>query len=73
MNTEKCGYCQKAKPKYQMKQGWTNCYYCSEQCERIHVKQVHDSMPGGRAANLPRHVAAQIASRWSEEGGYNHG
>ena len=66
MNKEECGYCRSIKSKYQMKRGWTNCYYCSEQCERIHVKQVHDSMPGGRSNSLPSNVSQQIASRWSE-------
>lgn len=66
MSKEECGYCRSEKRKYEMKQGWTNCYYCSEQCERIHVKQVHDSMPGGRSNSLPSHIAQQIASRWSE-------
>jgi len=65
MHKEECGYCGTTKSRYQMKQGWTNAYYCCEQCERIHVKQVHDSMPGGRSNSLPRHVAEQIERRWA--------
>lgn len=52
------------------KRGWTNSWYCSEQCERSHVSAVHASMPGGRLPRpnwVPHHVGLEISRRWEDE------
>ena len=69
MSNDNCGKCGISKPRYELKQGWTNCMYCSESCERSHVSSVHDSMPGGRVprANwVPHHINREISRRWEE-------
>lgn len=56
--------------KENLKRGWTNMFYCSEQCERKHVSSVHGSMPGAgpvpRTNWVPSHVSGQISARWSQ-------
>lgn len=69
MSDEKCGNCGAIKPTYEMKQGWTNCLYCCEQCELAHVSAVHRSMPGGRLPRpnwVPHHVGREISRRWED-------
>jgi hypothetical protein len=51
-----------------LKRGWTNCWYDSENCERSHVSDVHGSMPG--TGGLPSHnwvphdISIEISKRW---------
>ena len=64
----KCAQCGVIKPSCDLKQGWTNCLYCSESCERSHVSDVHGSMPGGALPTpnwVPSHIAREIRNRWS--------
>ena len=53
------------------KRGWTNCWYCSEACERIHVSAVHGSMPGAgpvpRQNWVPYNISVEISRRWEAE------
>ena len=64
---EKCSKCGNIGP---AKRGWTNCWYCSEQCELSHVSELHGSMPGAgpvpRHNWVPSHIGDQIRRRWSE-------
>jgi len=64
---EKCTVCGSTK---KLKRGWTNCWYCCESCERSHVSEVHDSMPGAgpvpRKNWVPHHIGSEIAHRWNE-------
>lgn len=70
MSKEKCAKCGTEKSRYELKQGWTNCLYCSENCERAHVSGVHGSMPGSgplpRNNWVPAHVSREISSRWAD-------
>ena len=54
-----------------LKRGWTNCWYCSESCERISVSTLHGSMPGAgpvpRRDWVPHHISSEITSRWSDD------
>lgn len=60
-----CDYCKKTG---YMKRGWTNSLYCSENCERSSVSDLHGSMPGAGAVPtrnwVPRHIGEQIRQRW---------
>jgi len=50
-----------------LKRGWTNCFYCSKQCERSGVAKLHSSMPGGPSPYrgwLPSHINSEIEERW---------
>lgn len=53
------------------KRGWTNCTYCSEQCERNGVSRLHGNMPGAgpvpRHGWVPSHISDEISRRWKEE------
>lgn len=53
-----------------LKRGWTNCWYCSENCERSHVSAVHESMPGAGPVPghnwVPHHVSVEISRRWKD-------
>lgn len=52
-----------------LKRGWTGANYCSEQCERIAVSSLHNSMPGGPNPYrgwMPHHISVEISQRWSE-------
>ena len=64
--SDKCQNCGSAKQ--HLKMGWTNCMYCSEECEREHVSAVHGSMPdsGGvpRQGWVPDYVSREINNRW---------
>jgi len=52
----RCSYCGAKKSRYEMKIGWTNCLYCSEECERSAVSSLHASMPGGISARGNRMI-----------------
>ena len=60
-----CAFCGNNK---NLKRGWTNCWYCSEQCELSHVSNVHASMPGAgpvpRQNWVPTHIREEIHQRW---------
>lgn len=62
-----CAYCGSKK---NLKRGWTNAYYCSEQCERTAVSALHGSMPGAgpvpRQNWVPSHISREISNRWEE-------
>ena len=61
---EKCVVCGNDE---NLKQGWTNCMYCSETCERQHVSECHGGMPGGKLPRkgwLPGCVDREISHRW---------
>ena len=64
---EKCVECGETR---NLKRGWTNCWYCSEQCERHGVSKLHNSMPGaGRLPRpnwVPHHIGVAISRRWEE-------
>jgi hypothetical protein len=50
-----------------LKQGWTMAYYCCENCERLSVAELHDSMPGRPSPYygwIPNDVKTQIQRRW---------
>jgi hypothetical protein len=53
------------------KRGWTNSWYCSEQCEREGVSRLHASMPSSgplpRTAWVPHHISIEISERWTQE------
>lgn len=52
-----------------LKRGWTNSLYCSEQCERNSVAALHNSMPGGPSPYfgwMPHHISKEITNRWSD-------
>lgn len=65
---KKCAKCGNIK---NLKRGWTNCWYCSEQCERIHVSDLHASMPGTgpvpRLNWVPHHISLEITHRWLDD------
>ena len=64
------GKCQQCGSGKSLKRGWTNCWYCSEGCERRHVSAVHGSMPGGmlpRPNWVPYHIGEEINRRWIDE------
>ena len=54
-----------------IKRGWTNCWYCSENCERVSVSALHGSMPGAgpvpRKNWVPSHISNEISNRWQDE------
>jgi len=57
-----CGICKN------LKMGWTNAWYCSENCERRSVTSLHSSMPGaGICRSLPTHISNEIRNRWVDE------
>lgn len=63
---KKCAVCGETKG---LKRGWTNCWYCSEECEVKHVSGVHATMPGGGLPYknwVPHHIAKEISSRWED-------
>jgi hypothetical protein len=69
MSNENCHNCGALKPRYELKQGWTNCLYCCESCEISHVSDVHGSMPGGalpRRNWVPHHIGIEISRRWED-------
>lgn len=51
-----------------LKRGWTNCWYCSEECERHGVSRLHGSMPGADPVPyygwVPSHIGREISKRW---------
>jgi hypothetical protein len=53
-----------------LKRGWTNCWYCSESCERRDVSELHGSMPGAgdvpRPNWVPHHIGIEIRRRWKD-------
>ena len=63
----KCSVCGNDKG---LKRGWTNSWYCCEEHERLHVSEVHGSMPGAGPAPsrnwVPHHIGLEIERRWSE-------
>jgi hypothetical protein len=63
----KCNICGK---EGELKIGWDNADYCSEDHEVIGVGELHASMPGGRVPGkphwMPRHVRNEISRRWEE-------
>jgi hypothetical protein len=65
---KKCKVCGNNK---NLKQGWTNYFYCSEQCERSGVSRLHASMPGAgplpRPNWVPSHIAIEISQRWEDK------
>jgi len=65
---KECSRCKKID--YGMKTGWTNAYYCSEQCERSAVSDLHGSMPGAGPVPypgwVPSHIATEISQRWND-------
>ena len=64
-----CSFCKSETPEYKMKRGWTNALYCSEQCERNAVSNLHASMPGGPLPHigwLPHHISVEITNRWKQ-------
>ena len=64
---EKCTVCGNGK---NLKRGWTNSFYCSEQCERRSVSELHGSMHGSgglpRPGWMPSHVSNEISRRWAD-------
>ena len=62
---KKCVECGKEEG---LKRGWTNCWYCSEQCERTGVSRLHASMPDAgpvpRPGWVPYHISDEILQRW---------
>ena len=67
MDANECRTCGNTK---NLQRGWTNCWYCSEGCERSHVSEVHGSMPhsGGlpRSNWVPHHLGIEISEKWSK-------
>lgn len=62
-------YCTQCGNTKNLQRGWTNCFYCSESCERTHVSSVHESMPGGRLPRpnwVPHHISIEISRRWKD-------
>ena len=53
------------------KRGWTNCWYCCEQCELSAVSKLHGSMPGAGPVPyplwVPHHIGAEIKDRWADD------
>jgi len=53
-----------------LKRGWTNSWYCSENCELIGVSGVHGSMPGAGGVPsrnwVPHHTGLEISRRWAD-------
>lgn len=65
MKIKKCSYC--GNTKEPLKRGWTNSLYCSENCERAALIQLHSSMPGaGRCTSLPNHLNNEVTRRWED-------
>jgi len=54
----------------ELKRGWTNDWYCSENCERKSVSSLHGSMPGAgpvpRHNWVPSHIGNEISRRWED-------
>ena len=54
-----------------LKRGWTNAWYCSEQCERRGVSGVHGSMPGSGGLPhpnwVPSYISREISRRWEDD------
>ena len=71
MSEIKCAYCEKTKGMrdHHFKRGWSNCWYCSEQCERNGLKRLFESMPGGPlpGGRLPYDISREVSERWSDE------
>jgi len=67
MEIKECVECGNTK---NLKRGWTNCWYCSEQCERNGVSRLHESMPGAGSLPwigwMPFHISNEISKRWEE-------
>ena len=53
-----------------IKKGWTNCWYCCEECERSGVSRLHASIPGtGPIPHhgwVPYHISVEINRRWND-------
>ena len=65
--TDKCILCGNDE---NLKRGWTNSWYCSENCERESVSELHGSMPGGKLPYrgwMPSHISDEISRRWSDD------
>lgn len=64
---KKCITCGSTK---NLKRGWTNAWYCSEQCERSSVSKLHGSMPGAGPVPyrnwVPHDIAREISNRWED-------
>ena len=64
--TQICDYCSGTKGS--MKRGWTNGLYCSEDCERSALIQLHSSMPGaGKCTSLPTYLNNEVTRRWADD------
>ena len=67
MEKEKCTECGSSE---NLKIGWTNSLYCSENCERVGVSRLHGSMPGAgpvpRVNWVPSHISTEISRRWED-------
>ena len=61
----KCGVCGNTKD---LKYGWTQDQYCSEQCELSAVSRLHGCMPGAGPVPyrnwVPSHIRTEISRRW---------
>lgn len=53
-----------------LKVGWTCGLYCSEECERRDVSDLHASMPGAgplpRLGWVPHFIQLEMKRRWSD-------
>ena len=51
-----------------LKRGWTNSWYCSEDHERSDVSDLHAGMPGAGPVPdrnwVPLHIGVEISNRW---------
>jgi hypothetical protein len=63
-----CGECESREG---IKCGWSNVWYCSEQCELTAVSNLHRSMPNSGPLPyynwVPHHIKLEISKRWEEE------
>lgn len=66
--SDKCNYC--GDSTRELRIGWTNAPYCSEECERTAVSNLHGSMPGAgpvpRTNWVPHHIGLEISRRWAD-------